>query len=103
MSKELTKEEILANHEYNVHYYGGGRRHVLEAMEEYAQQVAKSRAIAFAKFIGWATLMYHGDKFGTWEMRDGLGFPREVTTDQLYEIFSMHPDQLKFNQSIQEK
>lgn len=33
-----SKEEILAKYEYEVHYYGGGRRHILAAMEEYANQ-----------------------------------------------------------------
>lgn len=33
-----TKEEILSNYEYDVHYYGGGRRHILEAMDQYYNQ-----------------------------------------------------------------
>lgn len=38
MSK--TKEEILSENEYDVHFYGGGRRRILEGMDEYAEQVA---------------------------------------------------------------
>ncbi len=38
------KEQILVDHEYDVHYYGRGRQNILEAMEQYA----RSRAIEFA-------------------------------------------------------
>lgn len=43
----MTNDQILSNHEYDVHYYGGGRRHVLEAMDLFAKQ----QAIAFAEWM----------------------------------------------------
>lgn len=43
----MTASEVLKQHEYDVHYYGGGRRHILEAMNIFSKQ----ECIAFIKFL----------------------------------------------------
>lgn len=43
----MTDSEILEQHEYDVHYYGGGRRQVLAAMNIFSKQ----ECIALIKFL----------------------------------------------------
>lgn len=80
MAEFLGKDRILSNHEYDVHYYGGGRRHILYAMELYAKQ----QAIAFAKWcaeMGWEKYIEED----LWKNR--MGYVTEYTTEQLYDLF----------------
>lgn len=45
----MSKEEILSNHEHDVHYYGSGRSQVLKAMGIHAKQQVLD-------FIHWAAI-----------------------------------------------
>lgn len=76
-----TKEDILSNYEYDVHYYGeSGRRHILKAMDEYAKQEA-------INFQEWAA----GEDWRPYDGSDvwiNLDQGRKVVgTKELYEIF----------------
>jgi len=71
-------EDILSENEYDVHYYGGGRRHILSAMEEYAQQ----EAIAFAEWVDRKAL-----RSGTNEWISGNGIALKFTTEELFVKF----------------
>lgn len=65
-----SREEILSTHEYDVHYYGGGRRNILEAMDQYADQQSdywKRRAEAAEVVLRYSHIDYSHNTYTEWQ------------------------------------
>lgn len=86
----FSKEEILENYEYDVHYYGGGRKHVLEAMEIFAKQESieffKWNAAKAAEYINYITRVSKSE--GNSEYEKELDIFENSTIEQRYNLFT---------------
>lgn len=85
----MSKEEILENYEYDVHYYGGGRRHILTAMDEYAKQ----EAIGFWGWVGECDFTFQRAGIHIFIENNPHGIKSGYyTVDQLYSIYQQQKE-----------